>query len=429
MEIIKKLTQLKQSKSLINNAFWLFFDRFVRLGMGMFVGIWMARYLGPSDYGELNYATAIVGLFSILSTLGLDSIIIKKIIDHPLEQSLYIGTSFFIRVAGSFLTLIVCALWALIFDQNNVTVLIITCLLALNPFFLCFDVIDYIFQSKLKSRNTVIAKNAAFIICSIIRVILLIKGCSLLLLVVTYVIEALLGAIGLALFYRFPNIFNWRFNLNIAKIIFKESWPLILSGVIVLLYMRVDQIMIDRILGPKEVGLYSVSVKFTELWYFIPMILTSTLYPKLISLKNDKIRYYKLCLQLLKGLFAISFSISIIMTLFSTTLIHMLYGNAYINAAFALKISIWTGVFVFWGVGVANILIIEDLNIHNLKKSIHGVIINIALNFILIPKFGINGAAMATLVSQFYASYIYYLLNRSTRHIFLLQTKSILFFK
>jgi PST family polysaccharide transporter len=426
LEIIK---QLKRYKSLIDNAFWLFFDRFVRLGIGMFVGIWMARYLGPSDYGELNYATAIVGLFSILATLGLDSIIIKKIIDHPLEQSLYVGTSFFIRIIGSFFTFIICVLWTLISDKNNTTILIITCLLAINPFLSCFDVIDYVFQSKLKSRNTVISKNAAFIICSAIRIIMLIEGCSLTVLVITYVIEAVLGAIGLILFYKFPQMLSWRFNLNVARVILKESWPLILSGVIVLLYMRVDQIMIDKMLGPKQVGLYSVSVKFTELWYFIPMILTSTLYPKLISLKNDKVKYYKLCLQLLKGLFVISFSISIVMTLFSTNLIHILYGNAYISAAFALKISIWTGVFVFWGVGVSNILIIEDLNVHNLKKSLHGVLINIGLNFILIPKFGINGAAMATLISQFYASYLYYLLNRSTRHIFLLQTKSILFFK
>jgi O-antigen/teichoic acid export membrane protein len=186
--------------------------------------------------------------------------------------------------------------------------------------------------------------------------------------------------------------------------------------------------MIGRMLSATAVGLYSVSVKFSELWYFIPSVFANSFFPKLIKIKGDGIQYRNVCLKLLKLLFIISFSIAVVLSLFAEKLIGGLYGPSFLASAFALKISIWTAIFVFWGVAAGNMLVIENLNKHNLYKSVQGLVLNVVLNLVLIPRMGINGAAIATLISQIYASYLYYLFPKQTRHIFLLQSKSILFF-
>jgi O-antigen/teichoic acid export membrane protein len=194
--------------------------------------------------------------------------------------------------------------------------------------------------------------------------------------------------------------------------------------------MRLDQIMIGEMLGEKSVGLYSVSVRFTEFFYFIPSIFMTSLFPNLVQkFSEDKNKYYMDYLRLMRLLFTLAISIGIFFTFFGDFLISYLYGNQFLAAIDSLKLSIFTGVFVFWGVAAGNMLIIEGLNRHNFIKSVQGLILNILLNFLLIPKYGINGAAFATLISQFYASYLYYLFFRKTRHIFMLQTKSILFIK
>ncbi|MBE9663747.1 flippase [Mucilaginibacter myungsuensis] len=425
--LYKKLRSITDIKRLAINAFWLFFDRFLRLGVGLIVGVWVARYLGPLSFGKLNYAAALVALMSALSTLGLDQVIIKKIIDDPSSKFRFLGTAFFLRTVGGMIALGICCSYVAITDSDR-TLLIITLIVSLSPIFSCFDVIDYEFQANLQSKKTVIAKNTAFMIASALKSILIIKGFSLTIIVIAIVSENFLGLLGLIMFYGIKNVMQWRIKYDLIIGLLKECWPLILSSIIVLLYMRVDQIMIDNFAGHNAVGEYSVSVRVTELWYFIPMILTSTLYPRLVNLYDDKERYYKLVSFLLKVLFFISFSIALVVNFFSVEIVTMLFGQVYKEAAFALNISIWTGVFVFWGVGVNNILVIENLNIHNFKKSVLGLSINIILNFLFIPRYGINGAAIATLISQFFASYLYFAFQRSTRHIFYLQSRSILFF-
>ena len=158
------------------------------------------------------------------------------------------------------------------------------------------------------------------------------------------------------------------------------------------------------------------------------MIFATSFFPKLVEKYNlNKNNYHDVCLKLFKLLFVISFSIAIFFTYFSGIIINFLFGKEYIMSAFALQISIWTGVLVFSGVAAGNMLVIENLNKHNLIKSIQGLLLNLILNIVLIPKYGINGAAIATLISQFYASYLYFVFFKKTRHIFFLQTKSILF--
>lgn len=424
--MIKKITQILTLNT-SRNALWLLIDKIIRLGIGLFVGVLVARYLGPVLFGKWNYAIAFISLVSALATLGLDQIVVKHLLDKSEEEHVLLGTAFYLRLIGSFTsTLIVIGYF--LFFKNDTLLLFVAVLTAANLWFQTFDVIDLRNQSLLQSRKTVVVKNSAFVLISILRLFFVYFEYSLLSFVILALIECILGALGLILYYGINNLKKWEFNIDYCRVLLRQAWPLILSGIVIMMYMRLDQIMIGEIIGDKGVGLYSVSTRFTELWYFIPSIFATSFFPKLVEKFNiDKKNYYDVCLKLLKLLFVISFSIAVFFTFFSNFIISFLYGKEYIMSVFALQISIWTGIFVFWGVAAGNMLVIENLNKHNLIKSVQGLLLNVILNLVLIPKYGINGAAIATLISQFYASYFYYAFFKKTRHIFLLQTKSILF--
>ena len=416
---------LKQDSS--KNVIWLFFDKILRLGVGLIVGVLVARYLGPELFGKWNYAIAFVSLVSAIATLGLDQILVKHLLDSRDDEYVLLGTAFYLRLAGSVLSILIIVSFFL-FYKKDFELLLIAILTALNLFFQAFDVIDLKNQSTLQSRKTVIVKNTVFILIAIVKLLFVYLKFTLVYFVFLGLIECVLGAIGLVMFYGFLRFLKWSFNIEYCKILLKQAWPLILSGIVIMMYMRLDQIMIGEMIGDVGVGLYSVSTRFTELWYFIPSVFATSFFPKLVEKFNvNKKNYYDVCLKLLKLLFLISFSIALFFTFFSNFIINYLYGKEYIMSVFALQISIWTGVFVFWGVAAGNMLVIENLNKHNLIKSVQGLFLNMILNLVLIPKYGVNGAAIATLISQFYASYFYYAFFKKTRHIFLLQTKSILF--
>lgn len=415
----------KQDSS--KNAIWLFLDKFLRLGVGLIVGVLVARYLGPELFGKWNYAIAFISLVTAIATLGLDQIVVKHLLDQKEEESLLLGTAFSLRLIGSFVSTIIVVVYFYFF-KNDTMLLMVAFLTVLNLWFQTFDVIDLKNQALLQSRKTVVVKNGAFVVVSVLRLIFVYLEYSLLSFVLLALLEYILGCIGLILYYGIDNLKKWKFNSTYCVVLLKQAWPLILSGIVIMMYMRLDQIMIGEMIGDKGVGLYSVSTRFTELWYFIPSIFATSFFPKLVEKFNsEKKKYHDVCLKLFKLLFVISFLISLFFTFFSDFVINFLYGNEYITSVFALQISIWTGVFVFWGVAAGNMLVVENLNKHNLIKSLQGLGLNIVLNLILIPKYGINGAAIATLISQFYASYFYYFFFKKTRHIFILQTKSILF--
>ncbi|TRX13389.1 flippase [Flavobacterium gawalongense] len=416
---------LKQESS--KNAIWLILDKILRLGVGLIVGVLVARYLGPVLFGKWNYAIAFISLVSALATLGLDQIVVKHLLDKNEEEYVLLGTAFYLRLIGCFIcTLIV--LGYFLFFKNDIQLLLVAIFTALNLWFQTFDVIDLKNQSLLQSRKTVVVKNSVFVLISVLRLFFVYFECSLLSFVILGLVECILGALGLILYYGINNFKKWKFNIDYCVVLLKQAWPLILSGIVIMMYMRLDQIMIGEIIGERAVGLYSVSTRFTELWYFIPSVFATSFFPKLVEKFNTNTKnYYDVCLKLLKLLFLVSFSIGVFFTFSSDFIINFLYGREYKMSVFALQISIWTGVFVFWGVAAGNMLVIEHLNKHNLIKSVQGLLLNVILNLVLIPKYGINGAAVATLISQFYASYLYYVFFKKTRHIFLLQTKSILF--
>lgn len=216
----------------------------------------------------------------------------------------------------------------------------------------------------------------------------------------------------------------------LAKSLVKESWPLILSGVTIMIYMRIDQIMLGEMVGNQAVGIYSAATRISEIWYFIPMAVVSSVSPAIFAAKqNSETLYVKRIKQLLRLMVLISLVIALPMSFLSGTIITILFGNGYAEAGQVLAIHIWASLFVFMGVATSPWFIAEGLTHLSLRRTLMGAITNVVLNLFLIPAYAGIGAAIATVISQAFASFFSNLTHAKTRNLFLIQLQSLLIYK
>lgn len=425
-----KRLHLKKSDELykiIVNTSWLFADRILRMGMGLFVGVWVARYLGVQQFGLLSYATAFVGLFSTFSDLGLSPLAIRSITHEPDQKELILGTIFWIKLFGGIATLFLTIGSIVAFRQNDSLTINIVAILASVGIFQAFDTIDLWFQSQVKSKYVVIIRNTAFITISLSKIGLIYVHAPLLAFAGATLAEAGLSAIGLIFIYRVKkySIYLWRWNLLLAKTLLRESWPLMISGFTIMIYMKIDQIMLGEMLGIQAVGLYSAATRISEVWYFIPTAIASSVAPAIYAAKkdNNEFLYYRRIEQLLRILSFTAILIALPMSFLSGIIITGLFGNEYAESGPILAVHIWAALFVFMGVGSSYWFIAEGLTHLALRRTLIGAITNIILNLALIPLYGGLGAAISTVISQSFAAFFSHAIDPRTRKIFRVQLK------
>ncbi len=397
---------------------------------GLLVGIWVARYLGPTQFGVFSYAIAFTALFGSIAKLGLDGIVVRELVRDPERRDIYMGTAFWLKLIGSVAMLVVMAFAVRLTSNDAITNLYIF-IIGSGTLFQSFEVVDFYFQSKVLSRFVSICKLTQLFISSLLKLCLIFADADLIWFVLVSLVDQITLALSLFLAYRYQKVgsFYRHFDLTTAKQLLRDSWPLIISGLVVMVYMRIDQIMIKEMLGEREVGLYSAATRISEVWYFIPMLLTNSLFPSIVNAKQvSEELYYKRLQKLFEFMFFMAFFVAFVLTFFSQFIINILYGKNYIEAADVFSIHIWAGVFVFLGVGAGKWFLIENLQRLNFYRILGGGVLNVSLNFLLIPKYGINGAAYATIVSQAFASVFLNIIHKKSRKIFLMQIRSVFVF-
>lgn len=425
--IASKIKTSANLQSAIKNIGWLFLDNILRMGVGLLVGVWVARYLGPEKFGIMNYAVAYTALFTGIASLGLEQIITRNTLKFPADSNVILGTAFILRAIGGAAALTISTIIYYLMHPDDIQVLVLIAILASGMIFTSFDVIDSWNQSQVKSKHTVIAKNTAFIIMAAVKVILINTSAKLSAFVIANTAEAIIASIGLVAVYnmRSNNIKNWKYNLPTAINLMKDSWPLILSSLMVMIYMRIDQVMIGEMIGPHEVGIYSVAVRLSEIWYFIPVAIINTIYPSIIILRNtDKSGYYNRINLLYIIMTWTGIVVAIITTFASSEIISLLYGDKYNSASSIMSISVWTGIFASLGVARSRWLILENLQKYSTLFFAIGAIINIAMNLYLIPLHGAKGASIATLITQIIVVLLAPMLFKQTRISSLMLLKS-----
>lgn len=424
---IRSLTEHQGLMKYAKNTSWLFAEKILRMVVGLFVGIWVARYLGPDQYGLLSYAQSFVGLFLAFAALGLDGIVVRELVNHEHKRDELLGTAFGLKLIGAFIVLIVLAV-AINFTSNDSYTNMLVFIIASATIFQSFNVIDMYFQSRVLSKYIVYANVIALFIASVIKVILILNEAPLIAFVWVVLFNSFIVAVGYLYFY-FHNQMSfkeWRFSKQMAIILLKDSWPLILSGIVISIYMKIDQVMIKEMLDTEAVGQYAAAVRLSEAWYFIPMVIASSLFPAIINAKKESEELYYARLQRLYDLMVwMAIVIALPMTFMSDWVVNLLYGEEYIQAGSVLMIHIWAGIFTFLGAANSKWIISENLMINGMIRTTVGAIVNVVLNYVLIQKMYIEGAAVATLISYFIANYFGLLFYSKTRYCFWQQTKSL----
>ena len=404
----------------------MFAEQMMRMLAGLLVGIWVARYLGPAQFGLFSYAVAFAALFSSIAKLGLDSIMVRDLVREPAQRDIYMGTAFWLKLAGSLAMLGVIGI-ALQLTTSDSTTRLYIFIIASGAIFQPFEVVDFYFQSKVLSKFVSICKLIQLTISSLIKIFLIYIDSGLFWFVIVSLIYQITLAATLYLAYRYQKIGMYfkHFNRHVAKKLLIDSWPLVLSGLAVMIYMRTDQIMIKEMLGEKEVGLYSAATRISEIWYFVPILITNSIFPAILNVKKDSPKYLFRLRVLFSVLVWIGILVAAITAFIYDWLIIFLYGQDYQQAGQVLMIHIWGGIFVALGAASGSWFVSENLQRYALYRTLLGASVNIALNFALIPKYGILGAAIGTVVAQSVAALFFDILTAKTRVLFFTKLKSI----
>jgi O-antigen/teichoic acid export membrane protein len=409
------------------NTGWMFAEKVLLMVVAFFVGIYVARYLGPEKYGLLNYAISFVAIFKVMAGLGLDNVLIKRLTNNKDNKTQILGTVFSIKTLASIFCFFIILIITIFSDEapdNKVIIIIIaTGMLIENPF-----IIRLYFVSIVKAKYNTLTNSVATIIVSISRIVFILLHKDLTWFAFSYLLESILIAPGLLYLYHKKNqdLFKWKFNYPLSIEIMKDSWPLLLSGLSVMLYMRIDQIMIRYMLDEKAVGIYTAAVKISEIFYFIPAIIADSVFPAIIKAKNHNINLYnKGNQQLLNLVTLVSFMITLPIFIFSNQIITNLYGIDYTGASNVLKVHVLSFIFVGWGLVSGKWLITENLYKNNFYRTIAGAIVNIVANLFLIKMFNIIGAAIATLISYMVAGFLFDIFKKETMPSFKMKLKSL----
>jgi O-antigen/teichoic acid export membrane protein len=412
---------------IVDNIGWLFFDKVLRMGVGLLVMVWVARYLGPQQYGQLNFATAFVGLFGAVAGLGLQSILVRDIVRDPAFKEEILGTAAFLQLGGGVLAygLILGTIYWL--RPDDVLAKWLVAILGSMMLFKASEVAMYWFESQVLSKYTVWVQNGSFLVFAAVKLALIYGKAPLLAFAWATVAEAALFAVLLLamLGMHGPGLRKLEVSLARAKTLLADSWPLLLSGLAIATYMKIDQIMLGQMMGDEAVGVYSAATRISEVWYFIPMMIVSSIFPSILAAKKQSDAIYQQRLQRLYDLMVLlSVSVALPMTFLAGPIVFLLYGPAYAEAGTVLAIHIWTSVFVFLGVASSQWFVAENRQILSFQRTLLGAVINIFLNYIFIPQYGVAGAAYATVLAQASVGLLYDIFQKETRPMFRMKIKS-----
>ena len=426
--MITKFKSLQKNQGFIKyskNISWLFFERILRITVGLFVSVWVAKYLGPKQFGFFSYTLSFVALFGFMVTISHTSIVVRELVKNPNHNDEIVSTAFWLKIMGAMLGVLITLAISINFTSNDRFVNILILIIASSNIFHSFNVVDDYFQSKVMNKFVVITNVISLFLSSVIKIILILNDAPLIAFVWVVFFDNFILASGFIYFYI---KLNSKFKSKTAILLLKDSWPLMISSAAILIHIKVDQVIIKEILGLEAVGQYAAAARVSEAWYFIPSVLTASFFPAIINAKKNNEDLYNSRLQKLYDIMVwVAIAIAIPMIFLSDWLIEILYGYQYSEAGNVLMIHIWAGVFVSLGLASNGWLICENLQKFLLVNTFIATITNIGLNYILIPKFGIVGAAWATIISYFLVGYLCLLIWKKTRINFINLTKSLFF--
>lgn len=399
------------------NSSWMLAEQLLRILAGVFVGIYIARYLGPEKFGVLSYVLTLAAFILAIARLGMDAVLVRELVDVRDKKDRLMGTAFWLMTLAALACYLVTGLWIWHIDEMGY-IKIYAWIISASVFFTSFLVVDYFFQSQLKSKYSAICKAITLALMSMVKLGLIFAGAELFWFVLAALLDHVLLAVSLlfALYkvhgFGFLKSFSW----SDAVPMLKSAWPMVLTAVAALVYMRIDQIMIRNMLTLHDVGIYSAAVKIYESWIILPYVITISLLPAIVKFKQgDEGVYRRRLVLLFRLLIWGSVAAAAVVSLIGEYLMVVAFGEAYRESAPVVSIVMWTAVFASIGSVSARYFNVERMEKKIALRTALAALLNVGLNFVLIPMYGIKGAAIATLACTFFAYYLMDWFDRDLR--------------
>lgn len=415
-------------RHVVGNTLWLFLERLTRFGLSFLIGVLVARYLGPRDFGVLNTAATLLGFSVAVARLGMDRTLVRELVIAAGRDGSLLATAMIVKALASIGIFLVGAVVAVaLFDQSEhvVPVLIVVAAVLFQP----SDVMDAWFEARVAAKYLVVARLAAFTIVAAIKIFLLISHASLTAFAWAMTVEVALSAVLVARMFAAKRGFPrpWTFSSDHARHLFRESWPLLISAVATIAYMQIDVLMLSVMRSTADAGIYTVASRLSEVWYFIPVAVATSVLPWVTEARQSAPETYQRLLRFIfNALAATGLIIALVLSLVAPWLMPWLFGAAYEESAAVLRVHVWATPFMFLGNAQSLWIVSERLPVISMQRAILGAVTNILLNLWLIPRYGPLGAAYATVVSYAAAGVFANLFSARTRDVFRMQMVALL---
>lgn len=384
-----------------SNASWALAARIFNTLTSFIVTIYLVRYLGPTNYGELSYAVSFVGLFSIIASLGLENVLYRDLVKYPDRRGAYLGTAFTIRlIAGVFAGLAVVAA-AYLTTPGDVSRLAIV-MLSGTYVFMAFNVVINEFQANVAQKYPSLVTLAVVVILNLLKIAVMTTGGG----VLYFALILLLEPVFYAIFFiyirlrHYGSFTDWHFDKQVARSLMIDAWPFIFVALFTALYSRIDQIMLKHLIDSAAVGVYDAALRLAEAWLLLPAIIASSLFPAIVNGKKLGIAEYRTRLLIMSSVFVgLAVAVAVPFSIFSDTVIALFYGSEFSGSAVVFSIYLWVGVWVAIDIVTRHYLLVENRRKTIFFLTAGTAILNTGLNFILIPAFGPAGAAWSTFIA------------------------------
>lgn len=429
MNIFSKLNLSENAVKVTKNIGWALLGKVATLLGSFIVGIFVARYLGPEQYGLMSYVIAYVSIFQTLALFGMDNIEIREEAKNKEERDAIIGTAFVLKLIFAVVTMLLIFITIIIYVGDSFTRTMIM-LYSLTIVCSCFFVARNYFTAIVWNEYVVKTEIVRTVIGVIIKVLLLVFHAKLVWFIVAVTFDYVLLALGYCLSYskKIDRISLWHFDKKWAKVLLRQSFPLMLSLTAVVLMQRIDQIMIERMIGNESVGQYSVAFKFVEVMIFVPTIIAQTIAPMLVKIRNENKDDYVGKSQIFMDL-TVWFCVimAVVVCIIACPLVRFTFGEQYLHAVPVLQIMAFKVIGDALSQVSGQMIIIEGIHKYVVIREILGCICCVVMNFILIPSHGIIGSAVASVCSIVVSGFLSQAIIPAYHYIFVRELKSIVF--
>ena len=414
--MMKKMLNKFKSSLFLKNAIWNMGGKILQMVISLFVGMLTARYLGPSNYGIIGYTASYVTFFSVIAQLGFDSVAVKEILENPDKQGEILGSTIFFRVITSIVSSIGVAVLVYFVDDKDPLMVWVAFLQALSLIFQSFEMIHFWYQSRMETQVSVKVQTFAYLVMAAYKIAILALGKDVVWFACSTAIETAVVAVALIWSYRRSKGQPFKVSFTCGTTMLHSSYHFILSGIMVTIYSHMDKIMLEQMLNEAAVGYYTAATKVAQMWSFVLMALINSARPLIITARGQSQEtYIKQNKRLYAAILWIGIAVASVMTIGGKWIIYIMYGAEYMPATSSLQISAWYTMFAMLG-SARGIWIVCENKAKYVKYYLGlGAVLNIILNYLLIPTYGPGGAAAATLITQIFTAVFAPALFKETR--------------